>query len=86
MAELIPFLGHVGIEKLTCDRGDGDGEFIRIIANSSPRPIPKCQAGPGASCEFDQFMELVEQGMMVYGDFDGVCGNNDDDAGFKADL
>jgi hypothetical protein len=50
MAELIPFLGHVGIEKLTCDRPDGgEGEYIRIIANTAPRPIPQCQDGPGAS-------------------------------------
>lgn len=75
MAELIPFLGHVGIEKLTCDRGGGDGDFVRIIANSAPRPIPACQDGPGASCRFDAFERLVREGMRVYGDFDGVCGN-----------
>lgn len=75
MAELIPFLGHVGIEKLTCDRGTGDGEFVRIIANSAPRPIPNCQDGPGASCAFDGFEKLVREGMRVYGDFEGVCGN-----------
>lgn len=104
MAELIPFLGHVGIEKLTCGRrrgalslredvvgredlggaeGDGeedDGEYIRIIANSAPRPIPLCQDGPGASCGFDRFRELVRVGMDMYGDFDGVCGNEKDDA------
>ena len=84
MAELIPFLGHVGIEKLTCnavsvDPGD-DQEYIRIIANSAPRPIPKCQDGPGASCPFDQFVELVGKGMELYGDFDGICQNQDDDA------
>jgi hypothetical protein len=83
MAELIPFLGHVGIEKLTCnavsvDPGD-DKEYIRIIANSAPRPIPRCQDGPGASCLFDQFVELVGKGMELYGDFDGICQNHDDD-------
>jgi hypothetical protein len=75
MAELIPFLGHVGIEKLTCDRGEGDGEFVRIIANSAPRPIPSCQEGPGASCPFDRFEDLVVRGMEEYGDFDGACEN-----------
>jgi hypothetical protein len=65
MAELIPFLGHVGIEKLACDRGGGDGEFVRIIANSAPRPIPSCQGGPGASCAFDRFVGLVGEGMRV---------------------
>lgn len=79
MAELIPFLGHVGIEKLTCSRGEGDGEYVRIIANSAPRPIPSCQDGPGASCTFDKFVELVARGMAEFGDFDGVCGNEGDD-------
>lgn len=79
MAELIPFLGHVGIEKLTCNRvsmdAEDDREYIRIIANSAPRPIPQCQDGPGASCGFDEFTRIVRMGMETYGDFDGVCGN-----------
>ncbi|CCD54233.1 similar to histidine acid phosphatase [Botrytis cinerea T4] len=82
MSELIPFLGHVGIEKLTCKGLKGDAndeddvqEFVRIIANTAPRPIPECQSGPGASCEFHQFVEIVERGMSIYGDFDGVCKN-----------
>jgi hypothetical protein len=80
MAELIPFLGHVGIEKLTCEGNRGgeekDREYVRIIANTAPRPIPACQNGPGASCRFDKFVELVREGMEKYGDFDGVCGND----------
>jgi Histidine phosphatase superfamily (branch 2) len=85
MAELIPFLGHVGIEKLTCDGvgldgGEGDKrEYIRVIANSAPRPIPRCQDGPGASCGFDEFTGIVRRGMENYGDFDGVCGNGDEE-------
>jgi hypothetical protein len=85
MAELIPFLGHVGIEKLTCDGvgldgGEGDkSEYIRVIANSAPRPIPRCQDGPGASCLFDEFTGIVRRGMESYGDFDGICGNGDDE-------
>ncbi|OWP03396.1 hypothetical protein B2J93_7414 [Marssonina coronariae] len=83
MAELIPFLGHVGIEKLTCNAvsaepGD-EQEYIRVIANSAPRPIPGCEDGPGASCRFDGFVDLIQRGMEEYGDFDGVCGNDDVD-------
>lgn len=84
MAELIPFLGHVGVEKLTCEGfGTEDTgyqtaqkrEFIRIIANTAPRPIPACQDGPGASCSIDLFTEIVAKGMETYGDYDGICGN-----------
>jgi len=81
MAELIPFLGHVGIEKLTCNSvsvdPEDDKEYIRVIANSAPRPIPTCADGPGASCSFDQFTEIVRKGMEIYGDFDRVCQNED---------
>lgn len=100
MAELIPFLGHVGVEKVSCRRpglhgssaaaaaaaghyraengkGSGGGlvveEYVRVIANSAPRPIPSCQSGPGASCPLHEFTELIEAGMRQYGDFHGVC-------------
>lgn len=80
MAELIPFLGHIGIEKLSCDASsgaaDGQTEFVRIIANSAPRPIPACQSGPGASCAFRQFEKFVKNGMEEFGDFHGVCGKH----------
>ncbi len=74
MSDLVPFLGHVGLEKMTCSRSGVDGDFVRIIANTAPRPIPNCQGGPGASCPFDMFQELVAAGMEKYGDFHGVCG------------
>lgn len=83
MAELIPFLGHVGVEKLTCSRpmsgGNDRQEYIRVIANTAPRPIPKCQDGPGASCSAHRFNELVKEGMEEYGDFDGICKNGKKD-------
>ncbi|KPI35304.1 putative acid phosphatase DIA3 [Cyphellophora attinorum] len=78
MSDLIPFLGHVGMEKITCG-GDGsagamEGNFIRFVANTAPRPIPQCQSGPGASCPFDEFKYIIEQGAKKYSDFHGVCG------------
>lgn len=79
MSELIPFLGHVGIEKVSCAAYGRDvhepGEFIRVIANSAPRPMPDCQSGPGASCPMADFEALVREGMERYGDFEGVCGS-----------
>jgi hypothetical protein len=81
MSDLIPFLGHVGMEKMTCERPvakDGTSEkeeFIRFIANTAPRPLPLCQNGPGASCPFKEFKKIVSAGMEKYGDFNGVCEN-----------
>jgi hypothetical protein len=83
MTELIPFLGHVGMEKLSCQgltaKDDGQKEFIRVIANTAPRPIPSCQDGPGASCSIDAFIEIIRKGMETYGDFDGICNNKEKD-------
>jgi len=86
MADLIPFLGHVGMEKMTCKQPgvteDGElyeeeSEYIRFIANTAPRPLPLCQSGPGASCPWEEFKSIVKEGAERYGDFDGVCGNGD---------
>ena len=81
MAELIPFLGHIGIERMVCDASSGargDEEFVRIISNSAPRPIPRCQQGPGASCGMEDFEKYVSDGLKEYGDFNGVCGVHED--------
>lgn len=78
MSDLIPFLGHVGMERITChDRSDAsDKDYIRFVANTAPRPIPSCQNGPGASCPFDEFKRIVEAGAEKYADFHSVCGES----------
>lgn len=77
MSDLIPFLGHVGMEKMTCDERPGrKGDYIRVIANTAPRPIPWCQDGPGASCSMDKFVEIMAKGSSKYGDFHKVCGES----------
>ncbi|KAF5027007.1 hypothetical protein F66182_882 [Fusarium sp. NRRL 66182] len=81
MSDLIQFLGHVGMEKMTCQRPGAiagqveKDEFVRFIANTAPRPLPLCQDGPGDSCSFNEFKEIVRAGMAKYADFDGVCEN-----------
>lgn len=77
MSDLIPFLGHVGMEKMTCDSRPGrEGEYIRIIANTAPRPIPWCQDGPGASCPMDQFVDIIANDSAKHRDFHAVCGDS----------
>ena len=74
MSDLIPFLGHVGLEKMTCDDRPGrEGEYIRVIANTAPRPIPWCQAGPGASCPMQEWVDMIAKGSDQYKDYDEVC-------------
>ncbi|KAL5115125.1 hypothetical protein ACEQ8H_006961 [Pleosporales sp. CAS-2024a] len=79
MADLIPFLGHVGMEKMTCHGGGALGDnnnnnvYVRFIANTAPRPIPACQSGPGASCPFDEFRKRIGEGAEAHRDFHKVC-------------
>lgn len=83
MAELIPFLGHIGIEMMSCGPESGaigGTQFIRVLANSAPRPIPQCQSGPGASCELHEFQAFTLEGLKKYGDFDKVCENQKDES------
>jgi hypothetical protein len=75
MSDLIPFLGHVGMEKMTCARDPSTETevFIRFIANTAPRPIPDCQSGPGASCPFTEFRDIIGEGALSHKNFHKVC-------------
>lgn len=76
MSDLIPFLGHVGMEKITCDTKRGEEDFIRFVANQAPRPLPHCQSGPGASCPFNDFKDIIEAGAKSHEDYHEVCGDS----------
>ena len=78
-SDILPFLGHVGIERLECTNeteqvagnANATAPFIRVLVNSAPIPIPGCQDGPGGSCGFDDFATYIEQRVSLYGDFIG---------------
>ncbi|KAH9851950.1 phosphoglycerate mutase-like protein [Lenzites betulinus] len=91
-SEILPFLGHVGIERLQCANAtlddaasagqgaedvDQDGAFVRVLVNGAPIPIPECQDGPGESCALSGFAAYIAQRVAKYGDFIGACGIND---------
>jgi hypothetical protein len=76
MSDLIPFLGHVGMEKITCQNKRGSEDYVRFVANQAPRPLPDCQDGPGASCPFDRFRDIIEDGAKSHKDYHKVCGES----------
>lgn len=66
---ILPFLGHVGLERLTCS----DGDFVRLIVNEDPMPIPDCQNGPGRTCPLKSFKALIEKRRSIFDDFQEGC-------------
>ncbi|KAI0730884.1 phosphoglycerate mutase-like protein [Earliella scabrosa] len=90
-SEILPFLGHVGIERLECssafvnsteeDNGAESlldvGSFVRVLVNGAPIPIPDCQDGPGDSCLLAGFTEYIQARAGLYGDFVGACQINE---------
>ncbi|TFK49041.1 phosphoglycerate mutase-like protein [Heliocybe sulcata] len=76
-SEILPFLGHVGLERLECSGNQGNGTYVRALVNSAPIPIPNCQDGPGSSCAIDAFGQYMSERAALYGDFVGACGIND---------
>jgi len=88
-SEIMPFLGHVALERLECDErvlsGPGDKAdkagkpkpvtkpFVRIIVNGSPQELLTCNDGPGGSCSLGEFGDIVRALPATYGDLDTVC-------------
>ncbi|GAA5898393.1 uncharacterized protein JCM6883_001009 [Sporobolomyces salmoneus] len=88
-SHLLPFLGHITIERLACevaefseDGGDDEGEtedYIRIVINGAPQPLPYCQDGPGRSCGMEEFAQHVKDRAELYKDQEGACKKEDDE-------
>ncbi|KAI5965768.1 PHO5 [Candida pseudojiufengensis] len=74
-AELFPQGGRTYLEKLKC----GSNQYIRFIMNDAVLPFPGCQNGIGFSCEFNQYIELINSRMknVDYGKQCNVTGPAD---------
>lgn len=69
-SRIMPFLGHVGLERLHCaDSPDS----VRLIVNESPVSIPGCQDGKGGTCPLKDFEDLIESRKKIYHDFETGC-------------
>ncbi|CAF1361036.1 unnamed protein product [Didymodactylos carnosus] len=73
-SELIPFLGHVALERLNCVSVTHNGSFVRVLINSAPNPLPHCASGPGGSCPLRHYMDYIQQRHALYGNFSKACG------------
>lgn len=76
-SRIMPFLGHVALERLHCG-SELEDDYVRVMVNESPVVIPTCHDGPGESCPITAFKELIEQRRSLYDDFQHGCAKSKD--------
>lgn len=72
-SEMIPFLGRIQLQLVSCSSTDSNGPFVRILVNSSVKPLPGCSQGPGESCPLHLFVNYINQRYQKYKNFSDVC-------------
>ncbi|KPV77824.1 uncharacterized protein RHOBADRAFT_34015 [Rhodotorula graminis WP1] len=76
-SHLLPFLGHITIERLHCE-ADEDQDYVRVLVNGAPQPLPSCHDGPGGTCRLADFENFVRQRSEEFSDFEGACKKDDE--------
>lgn len=74
-SNLLPFLGNIAIERLSCrgSHGYDDGDYYRALVNSAPQPLPSCADGPGTSCSADSFSKCLKERVEMFSGFTTAC-------------
>ncbi|KAF9877166.1 histidine acid [Colletotrichum karsti] len=75
-SHVLPFLGNIAIERLNCSGSYGydDGEYYRVLVNSSPQPLSDCADGPGTSCSRNGFEKYIQDRVERFTGFSEQCG------------
>lgn len=75
-SHLLPFLGNIAIERLSCSGSYGydDGDYYRVLVNSAPQPLPDCADGPGTTCSRSGFETYVQDRVEKFSGFSEKCG------------
>jgi hypothetical protein len=69
-SHVLPFLGHVALERLSCK---GEQDYMRVIVNGAAQELDTCRDGPGGSCELGRFEAYVKERVERWKDFEGAC-------------
>lgn len=69
-SHVLPFLGHVALERISCS---DEQDYVRTIVNGAVQKLDHCMSGPGQSCPLQQFLDFVASRMEEYGDIEGAC-------------
>lgn len=85
-SELVAFLGHIALERFSCDEGadvgsakaDGDEEdgapsFVRVMVNGQQANMHGCDDGPGGSCAWADWKIWMDERLERWSDWDTAC-------------
>ncbi|KAI8314663.1 Acid phosphatase PHO1 [Colletotrichum sp. SAR11_59] len=75
-SNILSFLSNIAIERLNCTGSYGyeDGEYYRVLVNSSPQPLPDCADGPGTTCSRSGFETYIQDRVERFTGFSEKCG------------
>ncbi|KAL7420078.1 hypothetical protein Q5752_005043 [Cryptotrichosporon argae] len=81
-SHLIPFLGHVALERFTCPGAHGRhgarDDYVRAVVNGKHEVMGGCEDGVDGSCRWDTFADWVEARAQRWGAWESVCTIDDD--------
>ncbi|TQN65767.1 3-phytase A [Colletotrichum shisoi] len=60
VSQLIPFAGRMFVEKMKCDGGDKDEEFVRVIVNDRVMQLQGCDSDELGRCKLDRFVDSLD--------------------------
>ncbi|GHJ85260.1 hypothetical protein NliqN6_1662 [Naganishia liquefaciens] len=84
-SELVPFLGHVALERFSCgvqltgvagERKSDD--YVRAMVNGKFEKMIGCEDGLEGSCKWDTFSSWVDDRIERFGAWDEVCTKKDE--------
>ncbi|KAI5451922.1 hypothetical protein NCC49_001223 [Naganishia albida] len=87
-SELVPFLGHVALERFSCgvqepgvDDKDTSNDYVRAMVNGKFERMIGCDDGLGSACKWDSFAKFVDSRLEIWGEqwWDEVCTKKDDE-------
>ncbi|VUC27894.1 unnamed protein product [Clonostachys rosea] len=85
-SNILPFLTNIAIERFNCTNSFGydDGDYYRVLVNSSPQQLPDCNDGPATTCSKDAFQTYLQDRVNQFSGFSKNCGKGGDNS--TADL
>ncbi|KAJ9109297.1 hypothetical protein QFC21_000626 [Naganishia friedmannii] len=91
-SELVPFLGHIALERFSCGiqdpasdlvaagEKDTSNDYVRAMVNGKFERMIGCDDGLGKACRWETFEKWVDARLEIWGEqwWDEVCTKKDD--------